>query len=416
MTADVKERVWNKIDSQKAEIIKLASDLIRIPSENPPGNMSEIAAFVVGYLEQHGLVCEIYEPENGRINIICSLGEKTGKELVLNGHMDVVPAGDSERWDFPPFGGAIENGFLLGRGASDMKGGVAGIMSAMRFLVQEEDIMNGNVSLTLVPDEETMGVFGTGWILDEGLVNPDACIIAEPTDVHLIDIGQKGAYWGKVRIKGVPIHGSLSPYKGDSAILKACKVMNRMFEVTRTEVSQPDDIVDVIESSKHLIEGLIGEEGIGVILSSPTLNVGIIKGGTKVNVVPGACEIEFDIRLPIGFSVEDATKRLSEVLAEFGDDVELEMATGINPNYTAPTTSLVSLTKQNVNQVLGTEPDVFVQWASSDARHFRLRGIDTIHYGPAIIEGIHGLNEKVKVEDIVSAAKVYAGTAIDYLA
>ena len=296
-----------------------------------------------------------------------------------------------------------------------MKGGVAGIISAMRLLTKVEDSLNGEVILTLVPDEETMGVHGTGWILEQNLVKPDACIIAEPTDVPLIDIGQKGAYWGKIKVEGTPIHGSLSPYKGDSAILKACKVMNKMMEITKTRIEQPKDIVEVIESSKPLVEKLIGSEGIGIILSSPTLNIGIIKGGEKVNMVPSLCEIEFDIRLPIGFTAKEATAKLEGLLSEFGDMVKLEVATSINPNYTSPTAPIVQMTKANVKEALGKNPDIFVQWASSDARHFRLRDIDTVHYGPAIIEGIHGLDEKVRVDDIITATKVYTGAAIDFL-
>jgi succinyl-diaminopimelate desuccinylase len=410
-----KNSIWKQVDQEKEEILKLASDLIKIPSVNPPGDMQEIADFISNYLSGYGLSCDVHEPEKGRINLICSLGDDTGKKLVLNGHMDVVPPGSVDRWSFPPFSGKIEDGFLHGRGASDMKGGVAGIISALRLLTKVEDSLSGEVILTLVPDEETMGIHGTGWILDEGLVKPDACIIAEPTDVPLIDIGQKGAYWGKIKVEGTPIHGSLSPYRGDSAILKACKVMNKMMEITNTKIKQPEDIVEVIESSKPLVEKLIGSEGIGIILSSPTLNIGIIKGGEKVNMVPSECEMEFDIRLPIGLTAGEVTAKLEGLLLEFGSTVKLEVATSIDPNYTSPTAPIVQITKANVKDALGKDPDIFVQWASSDARHFRLRNIDTVHYGPAIIEGIHGLDEKVRVDDIITATKVYAGAAIDYL-
>ncbi|MFX1484731.1 MAG: M20 family metallopeptidase [Promethearchaeota archaeon] len=412
---DTKENIWKQIEREKDEIIKLSSDLIKIPSVNPPGDMEEIADFISTYLSKYGLSCDVHEPEKGRINLICSLGDDSGKKLVLNGHMDVVPPGNVDRWSFPPFSGKIENGFLHGRGASDMKGGVAGIISTMRLLTKFEDSLNGEVILTLVPDEETMGIHGTGWILDQGLVKPDACIIAEPTDVPLIDIGQKGAYWGRINVEGIPIHGSLSPYRGDSAILKACKVMNRMMEITKTKVEQPKDIIEVIESSKPLVEKLIGSEGIGIILSSPTLNIGIIQGGEKVNMVPSECMIEFDIRLPIGLTADEATERIENIISEFGDMVELEIATSIDPNYTSPSAPIVQLTRANVKDALGKEPDIFVQWASSDARHFRLRNIDTVHYGPAIIEGIHGLDERVRVDDIITATKVYTGATIDFL-
>jgi succinyl-diaminopimelate desuccinylase len=410
-----KDKIWKKIDEEHDEILELAGDLIRFPSENPPGDMTEIADFVVEYLSDYGLDCETHEPESGKINILCKLGSGKEKRLVLNGHLDVVPVGDEDDWSFPPFSGEVKNGFLLGRGASDMKGGDAGIISAMRLLVDYEDELEGTVTLTLVPDEETMGELGTGWILDEKLIDPTACVIAEPTDLPLIDIGQKGAYWGKVVVKGTPIHGSLSPYKGDSAIRKACKVMEKMFDITKLDVKAPKDIKKVIEESKPLIEDLIGEEGVGIILSSPTLNIGIIRGGNKVNIVPDRCELEFDMRLPIGFDVDKASAHMKEILEDFGDDAVLDIGTAIDPNYTAPEAPIVTSTMDNVQKVLGREPRIFTQWASSDARHFRNRGIDTVHYGPAIIEGIHGIDEKVKADDVVQATKVYTGTILDYL-
>ena len=168
----MKNSIWNQIEKEKEEILKLASDMIRIPSVNPPGNMQEIADFILEYLSDYGLSCDVHEPEKGRINLICSLGDPSGKKLVLNGHMDVVPPGNVDRWSFPPFSGKIEDGFLHGRGASDMKGGDAGIISAMRLLTKVEDSLNGEVILTLVPDEETMGIHRTGWILEQELVKP----------------------------------------------------------------------------------------------------------------------------------------------------------------------------------------------------------------------------------------------------
>ena len=192
--------------------------------------------------------------------------------------------------------------------------------------------------------------------------------------------------------------------------------MNKILKATEIKANPPEDIAQVIEKSKEIADALIGEKGIGKILSSPSVNVGIIKGGTKVNMVPDKCEIEIDMRLPIGISVNDAIEKVKELLEEFKDDVVFTVITGTEPNYTPPNTELVSLARENIKEVLGVNPNVFVQWASSDARYFRLKGIPTIHYGPAVIEGIHGYDEKVKAEDVVTATKVYVGTAIDFLA
>nr|NIQ04278.1 M20 family metallopeptidase [Candidatus Korarchaeota archaeon]NIU82093.1 ArgE/DapE family deacylase [Candidatus Thorarchaeota archaeon]NIW12504.1 ArgE/DapE family deacylase [Candidatus Thorarchaeota archaeon]NIW50723.1 ArgE/DapE family deacylase [Candidatus Korarchaeota archaeon] len=349
------------------------------------------------------------------INLIAHIGNNSEPTLSFNGHMDVVPAGNLKKWDHPPYGGVIKNGYLWGRGASDMKGGVAGLLSAMRILTQVEDNLNGKLSLTLVPDEETGGHRGSGYIVREKLVKPDACIIAEPTGIPLIDIGQKGAIWLKIIVEGVPTHGSLAPYKGDNAILKAQKVMNNLLRLTEMPASPGKDIASVIEQSKPLIEDLIGEKGIGKVLSFPTVNIGTIKGGTKTNIVPSECEFDVDIRLPIGITVEEAKNKIKNLLEEFGANIKIKFETTIDPNYTLPNTDLVTSAKKTVNEIVDEPAQLFVQWASSDARFFRLNGIPTIHYGPAEVEGIHGYNEKVKVDDLVTATKVYVGTALDYL-
>ena len=101
--------------------------------------------------------------------------------------------GNEKNGGFPPFSGEIKNGYILGRGASDMKGGLAGIISVMELLAELEVELNGTLTLTLVPDEETGGKFGIGWIMMQGIIKPDACIVAEPTGLTFIDIGQRGA-------------------------------------------------------------------------------------------------------------------------------------------------------------------------------------------------------------------------------
>jgi len=407
---EFKERVFK--DFHKEEVVELASRLIKIPSVNPPGDTSKIAAFVKNYLEEEGVTVELCEPAEKKVNLIAEIGEKgSDRVLVLNGHLDVVPIGDRSRWSFDPFSGEVRDGYLYGRGASDMKGGLAGIIYAFKKLVKFEDRLKGRLKLVCVADEETGGTHGAAYLVEKGKALGSSVLIAEPTGMDLINIGEKGAIWAKIIVKGIPGHGSLSPFIGDNAIVKSVNLIRELMKITEMKAELPKDLLDVAEYSRNLLEKSVSREASKAI-DHPTINFGIIKGGTKVNIIPDRCELEIDVRVPIGLSVAEITSKIREIVEKYG---EVEFASAGEPNYTAPSSEIVKVVEKNVKEIIGIDPKPFLEWASSDARHFRKADIPTIHYGPAEMEGIHGYNERVKVEDLINAAKVYLGAAIDYL-
>jgi succinyl-diaminopimelate desuccinylase len=412
----LKTTLLQEVENNRKAIIKLCSDLIKIPSENPPGDVTEVASFISENLSTSGAQVETYEPEKGFINLIVRLGSASGRHrLILNGHMDVVPAGDHSRWTIPPYSGEVKDGYIHGRGATDMKGGLSGIIAATEILSRYRERLNGQIILTAVCDEETIGNFGTKWLMEQEKVFGDYCIVAEPTGNQLIDVGQKGAFWLRIYSKGKPAHGSLSPYVGKSAILEALSTTKRLMELSKLRANPPADIRGTIQQSRAIAEKIIGVKGIGTILEHPTVNVGRIVGGRKVNMIPDQCEMEVDSRLPIGISTEKAEAALKRILRtgiKHGT-VEYEIVNRTEPNYTSPKSSLIRALQSNIKETAGKDAKVFVQWATSDARFFRAAKIDTVQYGPSVLEGIHGYNEKVKADDVVDATKVYVATACD---
>ena len=408
-----RKSLLQEVESRSSEIVRLASDLIRIPSENPPGDVNKITEFLAKYLRDVGVDVSVVESVRGRPNLVCQTGFESSRSLLLNGHTDVVPAGLGENWKFDPFGGEIKDGYIHGRGASDMKAGVAGIVFAFALLHRERKELKGLLKLQLVPDEETGGQYGTRWLAERGHSDSTGAIVAEPTGVEAIDIGQKGILWLKIETKGTPAHGSLAPYVGDNAILKAASLAKELQSISRMRAKPPKDIRQVIASSKRVAEQLIGKRGIGRILQSPTVNIGMISGGTKVNMVPDKCVTDVDIRIPIGVRAHEVLKRARAIAAKH--DGIVDVISESPPNYTNPGEEIVEIVQKNVREVARTKARVFVQWATSDARFLRARGIPTAHYGPAYLEGIHGLDEKVRVDDVVAATKVYVATALDYL-
>ena len=411
MSGDVKKKVLESIRAE--EVIELAGQLIKIPSENPPGDTGEIASFIKDYLGEVGVESELHEPVKGKISLVARIGGGGDKELVLNGHMDVVPAGDRSRWSFDPFSGEVRDGYILGRGSSDMKGGLAGAIYAFRKLVEFEKELAGTLTLACVADEETGGENGAGYLVSKGIAVGSAVLIAEPTGMEFVDVGQKGTFWVRITVHGKPVHGSLAPFAGENAILKAADLMKELLSVTELRPKLSEEMRRVVEESKPMVDKLVKMKGMGKILDRPTINIGIIKGGTKINMVPERCEIDVDTRVPVGMKSEQLAEYVQKIVSKYGGEITyLERS---EPNFTSPDSEIAKLVAENAAQILGFRPKPLIEWASSDARFYRAKNVPTVHYGPGELDLIHGYNERVKAEDVVKAAKVYAGTAVDYL-
>ena len=190
--ASLKQILIAEVEARKDELIDLCSSLIQIPSENPPGDSTEITEFIANYLKQFGLESEWHESNDKMYNLLSSIGEEDqGKHLIYCGHTDVVPAGDLSKWDFNPFSGEVKDGWLLGRGASDMKAGLGGLIFVFALLKRLDIKLPGKLTLAIVPDEETGGEYGVPWLLEKGLIKGDGALIAEPSSPLNPTIGQK---------------------------------------------------------------------------------------------------------------------------------------------------------------------------------------------------------------------------------
>jgi len=419
----LKARLQAAIEARRDEIVALCSDLIKFPSENPPGDMTEIAGWLQEYLEKRGFKVKTYAPEKGRISVVTQLDGGPGRTLVLNGHMDVVPAGDTSRWDFPPFCGDVRDGKILGRGATDMKGGLTAVIAVMVLLSEMGERLPGKLILTAVPDEETGGEFGSQWLVESGTVTGDACLIGEPATVLGTFVGEKGLCWLKLTARGRPAHGSM-PAMGENAIMKMAAALPLIQQIEEDHVDIPADIAEIVAGSKVLfskmLEGVAGKERaalVGHCLDHSSVNVGVIHGGSKTNMVPDKCVVEVDIRVPAGTTPDAVRDRVVGLLEKAGlGDIECEFLARSNPSYTPPTEEIYQLVVANAKQVTGIEPKPLFVTGGTDGRFFRWKGIPAICYGPGELEGAHAYNEYVKVDNLISATKVVAGVIVDYLA
>lgn len=270
----------------KKRLIKLTQRLIGINSENPPGDESAIAAFVQRYLDKLGLQTKIYEHKKKRSNVLAYLAGKSKKySLLITPHLDTVPAGGS--WNFNPFKATVREGRIYGLGATDCKGNLACSLEVINSIVEDGEVLDYNLIFAATADEESGSELGLIPLLDKRILDPDAAIVLD-SDYFDIITTQKGLIHLKVKIQGKKAHGAY-PWQGVNAIDIAV------------------DILKELKAHKFIYSK-------NRYLNPPTLNIGTIKGGDKVNVVSDWCEFELDIRFLPGMSEKAVLSYIKGIL------------------------------------------------------------------------------------------------------
>ena len=371
----------------------LLRSMIRAASVNPPGGERDCAEVVYKKLASLGLEAEYIEREPGRTNVVTRLKGSRGTPVLLyNGHIDVVPPGNG--WRHDPFGGEIDGGRLYGRGAADMKSGVASMVAAVEAIVKSGARLRGDLILTAVADEETGSLRGTRYLIENGL-KADMAVVSEPTDLR-IEIANKGILWAEIITRGRGSHAS-RPHLGVNAIDKMHAVIGALHGVK-------------LEGWNELFD-----------VPPPVLSVTTIKGGTKINVIPDLCKIEVDRRLLPGETPEAALSQIKTAINSVKErDPQLE--TEINvldewpPMQVSPEEPVVKSLAGVVEKLTGGKPKLYGKAAGTDASWLvRDAGIPTVLYGPGDPRLSHTPDENVELVTVVDAAKVFAVLAGDIL-
>lgn len=408
------------LEQYEKGVAHFCSRLIQAGGENPPGDVSKVTGVVEAFLTDHGVSFKRYEPTNGRANIVATVG-KGKPTIILCGHIDVVPAGDLKNWNSPPYSGKIEEGTIVGRGASDMKGGIAAMLMAAAALKQVEKELGGTAVFAAVCDEEVMGSAGAIWLLKNHKLDGDVCLITEPTGYlhsgYSIIAGERGNLWVRVIAKGKPAHGATTAF-GKNAILALSRFISKMYAIEKMAVKTPKDARTLVRNGKIDMTRITKKMGIKPqeltrTMDHYTVNLGTIQGGTKVNIVPQRCEAEFDIRVPAGGN-PDAVEEFVKLILQ--KDFEYEVINRTLASYTQANESLIKILQTHAKGALGYKPPALYMAATSDAHTFReMLKVPTVSFGPGYGEVNHAYNEFVHVKDVVDAMKVYTHTIIDYL-
>jgi len=399
MDADEK-KIINWIDDNSDEITRIAGNLIEIPSvsgkEDSNKYYEEEADYLISEFDKIGVEGQkISKDIDSGVNCLATMhGTESNYVLALGGHYDVVPANEKE-WDTDGFKAVVKDGKLFGRGAADMKGGLAACVVAMKAIKECNIMHRGDIQLIASIDEEVGGNGGMDYLINSGTINPNCFINAEQTEMEII-VAYKGCAWMEVKTHGVAAHGS-KPELGVNAIKNAA---------------------DAIE----MISGLSGNEIQFVhddLLGDFSLNVGMIEGGSAINVVPDACSFKIDGRFVPGQDYNEIIKiirkRFDEMHAENAEfKAEIEFISRCTNAVRIPEDSdLVKSLRASSKKVCVNEAPLNGFIAAGDNCLFHRKGTPALMYGPGSLDVIHKANEHCNIKDLISSAKIYALTALE---
>jgi succinyl-diaminopimelate desuccinylase len=417
--AHARDRVLAEVDALAEEAVAFTSELVRFPTINPPGEgYDECARFIGRRLSTFGFEVQYVDadgrPEHStlhpRVNVI---GRRPGGHarpcVHLNGHFDVVPAGAG--WTRDPFGGEVAEGRIYGRGACDMKAGIAAAVYATEAIRRAGVSLAGTVEVSGTVDEESGGFAGMALLCERGLLardRTDYVIIPEPLNVDRICVGHRGVYWFEVTTRGRIGHGSM-PFLGVSAIEHMGRILDRFQRELVPRLASRTTAVPVVpDAARH-----------------PTINVNGISGGQPVDgiqtpCVADLCRAVFDRRFLLEEGFDSTRAEIVEMLEETMREtphmqVELRDLMTVIPVRTPQDSPLIAALGEGVRRVLGRNATHVASPGTYDHKHVaHIAGVEhCVAYGPGILDLAHQPDEWCGVEDLVNSTKVIALGLLD---
>ncbi len=416
MTDLNRDALATRIEGKRDELITLTQDLIRIPTLNPPGEFyDDCVRFLGERLEKRGFTIEYFRAEGTpgdsdrypRMNVVARReGAAPGPCVHFNSHIDVVAVGQGWRQD--PFAAELIGGRIYGRGACDMKGGLAASVIAVEAYLEENPDYAGAIEISGTADEESGGYGGVAYLAELGVMarpRIDHVIIPEPLDKDRVCLGHRGVWWAEIETKGHIAHGSM-PFDGDCAVRHMAAVMQRFeAELFPLLASKRTSMPVVPDGAKQ-----------------STLNINAIHGGEAEEfeglpaaLVPDSCRMVIDRRFLIEEDLAVVKREVSDLLESLKSERErfdyaLRDLFEVIPTMTEESAPVVQAVASGIEDVLGKPATMVVSPGTYDQKHIDRIGklSDCIAYGPGILTLAHQPDEYVEVDDMIDSAKVMA--------
>ena len=421
---DLQAALAAEVEARRDDLIALTQELIRIPTLNPPGeNYREICDYLDYRLLKSGFHTELIRAKGApgdsdrypRWNIVARReGARPGECVHFNSHIDVVDVGRG--WTTDPFGGELKDGKVYGRGACDMKGGLAAsIIAAEAFLAVVPD-WQGAIEISGTADEESGGFGGVAYLAEKGFyAKVDHVIIPEPLNVDRICLGHRGVWWAEIETHGEIAHGSM-PFLGDCAVRHMGALLaafeEKLFPALDAKQTRMPVVPEGARRSTLNINSLHG--GQAEIPAEST--------GLPSPVVPDSARMVIDRRFLIEEDIDEVQAEIRDVLERVkagraGFDYGIREMHRVLPTMTDRDAPVVTTVTEAIRQTLGKDPAYVVSPGTYDQKHIDRIGKlkNCVAYGPGILDLAHKPDEYVGVDDMVASAQVMALSLLSLL-
>ena len=419
-------QILGEIDSRRDDLISLTQELIRIPTLNPPGeNYREICEFLSTRLQNSGFGIELVRAKGTpgdsdkypRWNVVARReGAHRGDCVHFNSHIDVVEVGSG--WTQNPFGGDLVDDKIYGRGACDMKGGLAASIIAAEAFIDTNPDFHGAIEISGTGDEESGGYGGVAYLAEKGFFSPTRVqhvIIPEPLNKDRVCLGHRGGWWAEIETFGEIAHGCM-PFLGDCAVRHMGAVIDKFeTELFPAMAARRTDMPVVPDGAR-----------------SSTMNINSIHGGQPeqeedftglpAHCVPDSCRIVIDRRFLVEETLEDVRGEVERLLVELKAerpkfDYEIRELNSVLPSMTDRNSPIAASVAKQIEKVMGKPAEFVASPGTYDQKHIDRIGKlkNCVAYGPGILELAHKPDEYVGVDDMIDSAHVMARCLSDFL-
>lgn len=414
--SDERDRLIRRIAAERERLVQFFRDFVRIDTSNPPGDTRAGAAFIRRFLEANGIEHRVIAPQDSMPNIVATFeGATPGPHLVLNGHIDVFPIGDPSRWSRDPLSGDLVEDCVFGRGSVDMKCGTTASVFAFAYLHAMRGRLKGRVTLTVVSDEETGGRWGSGYLVENHPEVLGDCVLnGEPSSRYTVRFGEKGVFWLRFRVKTPGAHAAY-PHLSASATKIAARLV---LELEKLEALKPETPpwLERILANDEVREAMERGLGRGAVDTAVRLgvNIGVLQGGVKVNMLPGDCVVEADFRLPVGLSRARVLEEVRAIVRRFPEVTFDEPPETIDATASDPAHPMLRIIQDNAQGFAGVRPVPVVTLGGTDCRFWRAKGVPAFVYG-CLPDRMGAPDERVPVTEFLNVVRVHTLSAYDYL-
>jgi len=395
------------VRDHREDLVALALDLLAVDTQNPPGDTRELAEFVADYVADLPVEVERVAVDPAKPNLVVTLPGAGDRTLLYDGHLDTVPY-DADDWTRDPLG-ERDGDRVYGRGATDMKGSLAAMLLALRAHAETPGEPPATLAFAFVSDEEVGGSAGLPALLEGGHLDADACVIGEPTcedGRHSVTVADRGSIWLTLDAEGEGAHGS-RPVLGENAIDRVYAAVETLRERFGGRELALDPVVEaVLDESVAYYAPAMGEATARRLFTTPSINLGTLRGGDAVNTVPQSARAEVDVRLTAGVDT-------SEVLADIRDCVaDCEGITVADVSWSVGTVEpidspLVEAVASTAERVTGERVYRRSATGGGDAKQLRNAGIPTVEFAFGT-DTVHAVDEYTTVDALVWNALTYA--------